>query len=268
MKYLLVFDLDDTLLNGEEKITERTTEYIKNLDDRFIVVLASGRPFSGMEKYYNQLELKTPLITNNGSLIFSPHDKSFKTHEQSIDINTFKELFKKIKPYIKHGLFNNNYDSYVYNRTKKIERFLHARNEDDIHEGNLDEICDISPRGALFVVNIDYEDEYVKIVNSYSNLSTRCWGKDQKNSIHELYISNINKALGIRYVMDYYNIKNDHLICFGDGINDFEMLDMAYIGVAMKNGSDELKRKAKYITDYTNNEDGVIKFLEKIIKKL
>ena len=68
--------------------------------------------------------------------------------------------------------------------------------------------------------------------------------------------------------MDYYNIKNDHLICFGDGINDFEMLDMAYIGVAMKNGSDELKSKAKYITDYTNNEDGVIKFLEKIIKKL
>ena len=36
--------------------------------------------------------------------------------------------------------------------------------------------------------------------------------------------------------------------------------------VAMKNATDEFKNMANYITEYTNDEDGVAKFIEKNTK--
>ena len=50
---------------------------------------------------------------------------------------------------------------------------------------------------------------------------------------------------------------------FGDSMNDLSMFLETNIKVAMKNADANLKEIATYITDYDNNEDGVIKFLEK-----
>ena len=48
---------------------------------------------------------------------------------------------------------------------------------------------------------------------------------------------------------------------FGDGNNDYDMIVMSGVGVAMKNAIDILKEVADYITD-TNEEDGVAKAIE------
>ena len=47
--------------------------------------------------------------------------------------------------------------------------------------------------------------------------------------------------------------------------NDNPMLEFASIGVCLKNGAQDTKASADYITDFTNNEDGFAKFAEKLL---
>ncbi|MBQ5780463.1 MAG: HAD hydrolase family protein [Spirochaetaceae bacterium] len=54
----------------------------------------------------------------------------------------------------------------------------------------------------------------------------------------------------------------DDVACFGDSFNDKTMLEYAFNSVAMLNASDEIKALARFSTKFSNNEDGVAKFLE------
>ena len=55
-----------------------------------------------------------------------------------------------------------------------------------------------------------------------------------------------------------------HYSAFGDGDNDIEFVEMAGLGIAMKNGRATLKAVADGITEHTNNEDGAIRMLQQL----
>ena len=51
-------------------------------------------------------------------------------------------------------------------------------------------------------------------------------------------------------------------MAFGDSMNDETMIRLAGYGIAMKNGLQVIKDHAYAVTDFTNNEDGIARFLE------
>ena len=53
------------------------------------------------------------------------------------------------------------------------------------------------------------------------------------------------------------------VIAFGDDIGDLGMLKEAGVGVLMKNAKDHLKTEEYIISEFTNDEDGVARFLAK-----
>ena len=53
-------------------------------------------------------------------------------------------------------------------------------------------------------------------------------------------------------------------MAIGDQNNDIEMIETAGVGVAMGNGTDEIKAIADYITDSVEN-DGFIKAVDKFV---
>ena len=61
------------------------------------------------------------------------------------------------------------------------------------------------------------------------------------------------KAEGIQATLDYYGLKKEEIIAFGDGENDLSMIEMAGIGVVMENGMEAVKAAADYITDSAEN---------------
>jgi hydroxymethylpyrimidine pyrophosphatase-like HAD family hydrolase len=77
-----------------------------------------------------------------------------------------------------------------------------------------------------------------------------------------MFIANpgVHKASGLKKLGDLLNIDLSEMIAFGDGANDFEMIEKVGLGVAMDNAIEGLKAKAKYHTDTVDN-DGVYKFL-------
>lgn len=58
----------------------------------------------------------------------------------------------------------------------------------------------------------------------------------------------------------YLNIQLEDTMAFGDADNDIEMLNIVENGIGMKNAKCDLKTKK--VTQFTNNEDGVARFLE------
>ena len=72
----------------------------------------------------------------------------------------------------------------------------------------------------------------------------------------ELNAAGITKGSGMRNLCQYLGIEAEETMAFGDGENDWPMLEAAGIGVAMENGAPFLKERADRIAA-SNREDGV-----------
>lgn len=83
-----------------------------------------------------------------------------------------------------------------------------------------------------------------------------------------LEVQNVNtdKYKRAIHVLEHFGIKSDEVVAIGDAHNDLEMVVNSGLGVAMKNSDDILKQNADIITQYTNEQDGLAKFLEELFE--
>ena len=73
----------------------------------------------------------------------------------------------------------------------------------------------------------------------------------------------VNKGDVVKKICKEYQYKNT--MAFGDDMNDLSMLEVVDYGYAMKNASKYLLGKTKYMTEYTNEEDGVAETILKYV---
>ena len=78
-------------------------------------------------------------------------------------------------------------------------------------------------------------------------------------------VTDIGATKGIAYekLCEYLEIDRNETMMFGDYLNDYEMLKRCPDSWCMKNGHPEVKKICAHITEYTNDEDGVAKELER-----
>ena len=87
----------------------------------------------------------------------------------------------------------------------------------------------------------------------------------RENILMAEYLNPIaQKSIGIYSYLKQIKISWKEVISFGDDNNDIEMIRASGIGICMKNGSDLLKINSNYVSEYTNDEDGVGRELSKI----
>ena len=73
----------------------------------------------------------------------------------------------------------------------------------------------------------------------------------------------VDKGIGLQRLSEFYRIKRENIIAFGDGENDVEMLKFAGMGVALSNAKEEVKKVADCVLEWDNNQAGIAKFLSK-----
>lgn len=268
MKYLIAVDLDGTLLDDCAHLNEESVDYLKNLNkDEYGIVITTGRPYLSMIDFYKKLNLDSLAICNNGATIIKPNDMSFKQIDHNIDKLEFINLFKDIKKYLVSAIYNKGEKCFTFQRLDNSEFLKHMVKNSIVIDGPYDETCEIPPSGMLAIIKPGLEKEFIKEIEKHPNLGCRSWGNFYGTDFYEIYQHDFNKATSLVEVLDYYKLTVDNLITFGDSINDYEMIEMTEYGVAMKNSNEKLLQKAKHITDYDNNHNGVIKYLQKLLKK-
>ena len=79
----------------------------------------------------------------------------------------------------------------------------------------------------------------------------------------EVVPKGMSKGEAVKMLCQQLEIPIEDAVAAGDAANDLSMIEMAGIGVAMANGTDEVKAVANYITENDNNHDGIAEVVEK-----
>jgi Cof subfamily protein (haloacid dehalogenase superfamily) len=74
-----------------------------------------------------------------------------------------------------------------------------------------------------------------------------------------------SKGEGVKILLESIGVSPEHVIAFGDGENDIEMLTMVKLGVAMDNARTSLKNIADAFA-LSNDEEGVAKALSVLVQ--
>ena len=138
-KYLVVSDLDDTLLTSKKKITKKTLKYIKKYTDSGnYFVYCTGRPLAGALKYWEMLsknKIYMPIITSNGGAIYFPPSFNIDNIYNRIDLKSFKEFCFKVKDCIHCAEARVDNKSYIENLNEVPWWITHFSEDTIIYEG-------------------------------------------------------------------------------------------------------------------------------------
>lgn len=258
---LIATDLDGTLLNSEHSISSFTTEILKELDRRGIkVVVATGRSYSSLKPRVHILGLEHPIICYNGAMIRDGRDDSIIQHTTLTD-EISSELIKIAREYNLHfhGFLEGEFH---YENVSKYSRYYQDLSGLDGMQIDFDELHNRQFTKAMYIG----EPESLKIVEERIRplLQDRCFIAYSKPTFLEIMDISASKSNALKYLLEQYGIDRSEVIAFGDGLNDEDMLEFAGHGVVMKNGYDSLKEKFE-VTKYTNNEDGVARYLQDLL---
>ena len=264
---LIALDIDGTLINSSHQLTDGVKRAIKKAKEKGVkVVLCTGRPLNGVEKFLDELNLKEEgdyAATFNGALV----QDTFTENPISHLTLKYEDLVDLYNLSLKVGCRSHFYDTktlYTFNKDISDYTVLESQlTGAHLNFATLDEIPkDISMSKFMMIDHPEILDECIKkIPKKYYEKYTIVRSTP---SFLEFLNPQANKGSGISLLANELGITKDEIICVGDAGNDKHMIEYAGLGVAMGNATEEIKELADYIT-LSNNEDGVAHVINKFI---
>lgn len=268
MKYkLLVLDVDGTLLNNEKEISKRTLAALLKVQHTGVrIVLASGRPTSGLKPLAKALEMDNFggfIVSYNGSKVIKADDG---------EVLFERRINPELIPYLEKKSRKNNFSIFTYH-----DNYLLTDNADDPHirqEARLNNLriveeeefstaIDFAPCKCVLV-----SDDVEALRGLENHWKKRLDGVldvfPSEPYFLEVVPCGVDKANTLGVLMEQLGVARDEVIAIGDGVADVTMLQLAGVGVAMGHAQDSVKICADYITA-SNEEDGVAQAVEKLI---
>lgn len=253
---LVAFDIDGTL-RDRDYIPESTREALQQLKENGIqLVLCTGRCEFEIKSLWEQLNIDWA-ITCNGTHIGHRGETIMANAFPKETVQHWLQIAKSHGHALlltgAKGMFLSQKDDHYFRRAQVeigwLEPELISCNESlpDIYQCIV--FCDEAEQGMYLGGHPE----------NYYTHKWRTWAMD-------INPGGINKAVGLRKLLDYLHISPLEAAAFGDGLNDFEMLTSVHMGIAMGNASDELQRKARYVTK-SIYENGIAYAVNKWILK-
>ena len=264
--YLVVLDLDGTLLTSKNTISDKTRDIIIHLTSLGVkFILASGRPLRAIKPYYDLLNLNTPIIALNGAFITDPKDSSFKDEIRKLDHNFVSDFLNEFdESNFSNIAIENGTDIYFLTHDIIYENYFHA-SDVKVHYGNLKEACKSDVDSLIvYLKRLKNPSVYRDFVRKYNDLDMRQWSDAPR--VMEVFYKSTNKFTSILKTAEKLHIKRENIIAFGDAMNDINMIRGAGVSFAMKNGDPELQKNATFITPYDNDNDGIYYSLKKFFE--
>ncbi len=266
----VMIDLDGTLLTDDKKITDFSYQILQNLYNKGIkIIIATGRGLSRAKQLTEKLDFDKIILANNGAIIYSSSNIAMD-EDLMLDSNVVDKLSALSKEYgIRPYFFVENKCSLLIQDEDDKKYYVDS-------VGDESEIMTISERNlpindCVSMIMISAKNHILKIVDTIKNnphVTYHIHTKYFPQNIRMLEVQNVNTDKYKRAIalLEHFGIKNDEVVAIGDAHNDLEMVVNSGLGVAMKNSDDILKQQADIITQYTNEEDGLAKFLEELFE--
>lgn len=265
MYKLIALDMDGTLLKDDKTISKENCHAIKKAKEKGVkVVLATGRPKKGIEKYLKQLDLISDTdycIAYNGGVIENTgtNEILYKKLLKCEDVHYLYSLSKELGVNI-HALTPTSCISPKLTKYTQLEVDL---NGIDFEEVDLSKITE-----ETSVIKTMFVDEPEKISSIMDKIPKEVYEKytvvRSAPYFLEFLDKSVHKGAGVKFLAESLGINENEVICMGDAGNDMHMIKYAGLGVAMENAFPEVKKIANYIT-HSNEENGVAHIIDKFI---
>ncbi len=261
MYKVVISDLDGTLLNSDQEVSELSKEVIRELVKRGVkFYIATGRAYPDAKRIMESIGIQIPLISANGGVI---NDKSGK----EIYRNNLEEKYKNILLDIDYKEISEAIHINVYSDNRWFvtdeKRIVNPFEEDPDYKF---EIKTIEEMRQMDITKIYYIGPRKYLLKLEKTILDRTNGEVNLAFTHpeclEIFDIEVNKAKAIERLGEIEGFKMEDVVAFGDSFNDYEMLKAAKKGYVMKNAHYTLKNALpdlKVIT--SNSRNGVAKKL-------
>jgi len=269
---MLVFDVDGTLVDDEQNLSQDTSSVIAQLQRKgMLVSFATGKILPSVANLVEILQIKIPVILANGALL--QYSNGDFVHQKYIDPMMVKDLLACCNQYDADlALFTPEHIFVIeenfntdHIKCEFKERITVISAWEEIEE-YFEQIC------KAIYINRTNRDEIHRI-RDYLSVEIGCNGSISTGSPDSIEVmpANVSKKHGLEILCEHVGVSPAEVMAFGDQINDIDMIEYAGLGVAVGNGIEEIKNKADFVIG-TNNDAGPAVFLksyfqDKLIEK-
>ena len=251
---MVVTDIDGTIVKADSTCSKEVRNTIKKLSQKGVkVVLATGRMFRATYPVLKDLGLDTPIISYQGGLVKEYSSEQKVLYAKYTDKNLAHDVIDYFRSKNIHINVYVNDVLYVENEDEYIKKYIENRNivytvVDDLKKGD--------KTGLHKVLGIDKDPQ--KILMATNELKEK-----YKNELYiirstpyfcEVSNPEASKAAALNFLREYWGFKKEEVLAIGDQDNDIDMIEAAGVGVAMGNGTENLKMAADFITKSVDDD--------------
>ena len=278
---IIALDLDGTLLDSEKRLSEVNRDALARAAEKGVLLVpTTGRFFGMMPPAVRDLPFVRSAITINGAQVYDretdtaivkdeiPLEMALQVMELLDRYDVIYDCYRQNWGWMTAALQDKAAD-YATNEhyLKMVREFrkpvpeLKQHLRETAADGDVQKIMLFAPNAqvsglASQVLDPIRRELAAKFPEIKVTAST--W-----NNI-ELNIKTAHKGNALGRFAEHLGFGLENCMAFGDGMNDFTMVEAAGLGVAMANAEPEVKRVARYVT-LSNDEDGVAKGIDKWI---
>jgi Cof subfamily protein (haloacid dehalogenase superfamily) len=270
LKTLYISDLDGTLLNSKQQLSEYTKNTLNKLITKGMnFSVATARNTLSALDIIKDAKINNPIILMNGVCIYDIKEKKYINIEY-IPKASFKRILELLRKHnlsgslfsIQDNIITNYYetpttpDAKDYYKERVTELGKKVTNVKSFSE------CVDMP---LVYFSINHNEEllhpFFEDVKNDKNINVEYYHdvyRDGKRYL-EICSAKASKFTSVEFIRNNYNF--DEVVCFGDNLNDIPMFLQSDRCYAVANARDELKERANEVIGF-HCDDAVAKWLE------
>jgi len=279
---IVALDLDGTLLDSQKHLSAANCAALERVAEKGILVVpTTGRFFGMMPPAVRDLPFVRYAITVNGAQVYDRETDTAIVREE-IPLETALGIMEILDRYdVIYDCYRQNWGwmtaalqekaaDYATNEhyLKMVREFRKPVPELKAHlrataaDGNVQKVMLFARNegtgnrergvGVLTEIRAELAAKFPEI-----KVTSSTWNNLELNS------AAAHKGNALKRFAEHLGLTLGNCMAFGDGMNDFTMVEAAGVGVAMDNADPEVKRVAKIVTK-SNDEDGVAAVLDEL----
>ncbi|BBZ78308.1 haloacid dehalogenase [Mycolicibacterium anyangense] len=263
---LIATDVDGTLLDDEERVTDRTRHVVQAaVASGTTFVLATGRPPRWIPPIVEALGFAPMAVCANGAVIYDPdQDRVISARTLPVDVlGELAEIATRVIPGVGLAVERVGRSAHDSATPQFVSSpgYEHAWLNPDNTEVSIEDLLS-APAVKLLIRKAgarssDMAEILAKHIGVQGDITY-----STNNGLIEVNPIGTSKATGVEELARPLEITAEDVVAFGDMPNDIPMLRWAGHGVAMGNAHPEAMAAANEVTA-PNTDDGMARVLER-----